>query len=136
MLAFLVFASNAAAQKEHAINEVQGEKTVSPFENQTVRLTGIVTARTRSGFYLQTPDGKTDNNPVTSEGILVFTKTEPGAEATVGNLVSVSGDVTEFIPKQEPASLPVTELSMQKNRDEIKVISKNNPLPKPIILTS
>ncbi|CAN5350512.1 hypothetical protein BH20ACI1_BH20ACI1_17800 [soil metagenome] len=135
LLTFLIFASSAAAQKERAISEVQGEKAVSEYEGKTVKLTGIVTARTRSGFYMQTPDGKTDNNPATSEGILIFTKTEPGAEATVGNLVSVTGDVTEFIPKQELASLPVTELSMQKNRDEIKVISKNNPLPKPIILT-
>ena len=135
LLTLFVFAINIAAQKERAINEVQGEKVVSPYEGKTVRLTGIVTARTRSGFYIQTPDDKTDNNPATSEGILIFTQTEPGAEATVGNLVSVTGDVTEFIPKQEPASLPVTELSMQKNRDEIKVISKNNPLPKPTTLT-
>ena len=133
--AILAVAPNVFAQKDHSISEVQGEKTVSPYEKQTVRLTGIVTARTVGGFYIQTPDNKTDNNPVTSEGILVFTKAEPGAEATIGNLVSVTGDVTEFIPKQEPASLPVTELSMQKNRDEIKVISKDNPLPKPIVLT-
>ncbi|MEO8072516.1 MAG: hypothetical protein ABI686_04645 [Acidobacteriota bacterium] len=130
-----IFASNAAAQKDRAINEVQGEKVVSSYEGKTVRLTGIVTARTRSGFYIQTPDDKTDNNQATSEGIFVFTKTEPGAEATTGNLVSVSGDVTEFLPKQEPASLPVTELSMEKNRDEIVVISKDNTLPKPITLT-
>ena len=137
VLAFVILAAapNVFAQKDYSISEVQGEKTVSPYDKQTVRLTGIVTARTVSGFYIQTPDDKTDNNPATSEGILVFTKTEPGAEATIGNLVSVTGDVTEFIPKQEPASLPVTELSMQKNRDEIKVISKNNPLPKPFVLT-
>ena len=135
LFTFLVFTANVSAQKERAINDVQGEKVVSSYEGKTVRLTGIVTARTRSGFYIQTPDDKTDNNPATSEGIFVFTKTEPGAEATIGNLVSVSGDVTEFLPKQEPASLPVTELSMEKNRDEIVVISKNNALPKPITLT-
>ena len=135
LFTFLVFTANVSAQKERAINDVQGEKVVSPYEGKTVRLTGIVTARTRSGFYIQTPDDQTDNNPLTSEGIFVFTKTEPGAEATIGNLVSVSGDVTKFLPKQEPASLPVTELSMEKNRDEIVVISKNNALPKPITLT-
>ena len=134
-LIFLAFASNAAAQKELPISEVQGEKVVSPYAGKTARLSGVVTARTRSGFYIQTPDDKTDNNPATSEGIFVFTKTEPGADATIGNLISVTGDVTEFIPKQEPASLPVTELSMQKERDEIKVISKNNALPKPAVLT-
>ena len=136
MCLLLAVALNSSAQKEYAISEVQGEKSSSAFEGKTVRLTGIVTARTRSGFFMQTPDEKTDSNPATSEGILVFTKTEPGGEAAIGNLISVTGDVNEFLPKAEPASLPLTELSMQKDRDEIKLISKNNMLPKPIVLTA
>jgi predicted extracellular nuclease len=123
------------AQKEHTISEVQGEKNVSPFERQSVKLTGIVTARTRSGFFLQSPDDKTDNNPATSEGIFVFTKSEPGGEATVGNLVSVTGMITEFRPKSEPASLSITELSVMKDKDTISVDSKAAVLPKPVTLT-
>ncbi|MBA2494436.1 MAG: hypothetical protein H0V31_07045 [Acidobacteria bacterium] len=134
MLAFFVLTFDANAQKDRTISDVQGKEAVSPFEGQTARLTGVVTARTKSGFFIQTPDDKTDNNPATSEGIFVYTKTEPGIEATIGNLVSVTGDVTEFRPKAEPASLPITELSMQKNRDEIKVVAKNNALPKPLTL--
>lgn len=126
----------AYAQKNRLISDVQGEKIVSPYETQTARLTGIVTARTRSGFFIQTPDDKTDGNPKTSEGIFVFTKTEPSAEATIGNLVSVTGFIDEFRPKSEPLSLPITELSMKKGTDFIQVVSKNNPLPKPIILTT
>ncbi len=125
-----------SAQKDRAIGEAQGEKNVSPFDSQTARLTGIVTARIRSGFFLQSPDDKTDNNPATSEGIFVFTKSEPGGEATVGNLVSVTGTITEFRPKAEPASLPITELSMIKDRDTIKVVSKGNALPKPVTITT
>jgi predicted extracellular nuclease len=82
---------------------------------------------------LQSPDDKTDDNPATSEGIYVFTKSEPTGEAAVGNLISVTGTVEEFRPKQEPLSLPLTELSMFKDRDVIKVVSKANPLPKPVI---
>ncbi len=126
----------AYAQKDRLISDVQGEKNVSAYENQTARLTGIVTARTRSGFFIQTPDDKTDNKPKTSEGIFVFTKAEPSAEATIGNLVSVTGFIDEFRPKSEPLSLPITELSMKKGTDIIQVVSKNNPLPKPIILTT
>lgn len=131
-----VFVSNAAAQKDRAIGEVQGDKIVSPFDKESVRLTGIVTARTRSGFFLQTPDDKIDGNAETSEGIFVFTKSEPGGDATIGNLVSVTGMVTEYRPKAETASLPITELSMMKSRDTLEVISKNNALPKPIVLTT
>ncbi len=101
-----------------------------------MRLTGIVTARLKGGFFLQTPDEKTNDNPNTSEGIYVFTKSEPPGEAAIGNLISVTGTVEEFRPKTEPLSLPVTELSMFKDRDIIKVISKANPLPKPIILSA
>jgi len=125
-----------AAQKDRAIGEVQGEKNASPFAGQSVRLTGIVTARLKGGFFLQTPDDKVDGNPNTSEGIYVFTKTEPTGEATIGNLVSVTGTVEEFRPKQEPLSLPITELSSFKDRDTIKVVSQNNPLPKAILLTA
>ena len=126
----------AYAQKDRLISDVQGEKNVSPYETQTARLTGIVTARTRSGFFMQTPDDKTDNNPKTSEGIFVFTIIEPPAQATIGNLVSVTGFIEEFRPKAEPLSLPITELSMKKGTVIIQVVSKNNPLPKPIILTT
>ena len=135
-LGLLVFVAAASAQKERKISEVQGDKNVSSFENDNVKVSGIVTARIKSGFFLQTPDDKIDNNPATSEAILVFTGSEPTAEATIGNLVTITGFVTEFVPKQELASLPVTEVSMKKGIDTIKVISKNNPLPKQIVLTS
>ncbi|CAA9414376.1 MAG: hypothetical protein AVDCRST_MAG74-2511 [uncultured Pyrinomonadaceae bacterium] len=135
-LSILFFTTNASAQKDRAISEVQGEKNASPLVGESVRLTGIVTARVKSGFFMQSPDDKIDGNPATSEGIYVFTKSEPPGEAAVGNLISVTGTVEEFRPKQEPLSLPITELSMFKDRDVIKVVSKANPLPKPIVLTA
>ncbi|CAN5739576.1 hypothetical protein BH20ACI4_BH20ACI4_19230 [soil metagenome] len=125
-----------SAQKIHQISEVQGEKNFSPYVGEQARLSGIVTARTRTGFFLQTPDNKTDGNPATSEGIFVYTKTEPGGEAVIGNLVSVTGKIEEYIPKAEPLSLPITQLSMFKDRDFIAVESKGNALPKAIVLTA
>jgi hypothetical protein len=41
----LLFATDAAAQKDRVISEVQGEKNTSPLVGESVRLTGIVTAR-------------------------------------------------------------------------------------------
>ncbi|MDQ6785729.1 MAG: hypothetical protein M3033_02765 [Acidobacteriota bacterium] len=137
LLAFAIFLLSvaASAQKERPINVVQGDKNTSPFEGQTAELTGIVTARLKGGFFIQTPDDKTDNNPATSEGIYIYTGSEPTVEATIGNLVTVTGFINEFRPKSEPASLPITELSMKKGTDTIKVVSKDNALPKPIVLT-
>ena len=136
LFAVCCFSMAAAAQKKISISEAQGDKNVSPYAEQMVKLTGIVTARVKSGFYIQTPDDKTDRNPATSEGIYVFTKTEPGGDAAIGNLVTVTGKITEYTPKSEPMSLPLTELSFFKGKDTISVESKGNALPKPIVLTA
>ena len=127
-------ASAALGQKDISIAQIQGDGNTSPVVGQSVRVSGIVTARIRSGFFLQTPDDKVDSNKNTSEGLFVYTRSEPPAEAAVGSAVSVTGMVDEFRRDNEPRSLTVTELSMKKDRDELKVVSKSEPLPKPIVL--
>lgn len=135
LVAFLAFAGDVSAQKNRLIGDVQGTKFVSPYYGETARITGIVTARLRNGFYVQTPDDKVDADPNTSEGIFVFTSSEPPGEATVGNLVSVTGIIDEFRPKADEQSLPTTQLKMRKGQDFIQVDQKAQPLPKPIVLT-
>jgi uncharacterized protein len=135
--AFFVFgSSDARAQRMRAISEIQCDKNVSPVVGEETRVSGIVTARTRTGFFIQTPDDKTDNNPNTSEGIQVYTRTEPGGEATVGNLVTLSGRIEEFRPRSETATLPVTQIVFTRGKDSISVESKGNPLPKAVALTA
>ncbi len=129
-----LFGGFVAAQKDRSIHDIQGEGNLSPFTEQIVRVSGIVTARIRSGFFLQTPDDKIDNNPKTSEGVFVFTKTEPPAQATIGNLVTMTGKVTEFRYKTDNG-LMTTEISFFKDKDTITVDSKANPLPKPVAIT-
>ncbi len=137
VLFLLVIISSAAfGQKDMAIAQVQGSGDRSPVVGQSVKLTGIVTARTRTGFFLQTPDDKTDANKDSSEGIFVYTRTEPPAEADLANLIFVTGTVEEFKRESDILASTITELSMRRDRDEIKVISSGNPLPKPIVLTS
>lgn len=136
LLAIFVFVLSASAQKERAISAVQGEGDLSPFVNDSVRIEGIVTGRMARGFFMQTPDDKTDGDPKTSEGIYVFTKNEPPAEAAVGNLVSVTGMIEEFKYENDVASLTITELSHRRDRDSIRVISKDNALPKPVALSA
>jgi uncharacterized protein len=133
---FVSFFSFPIAAKPLPISEVQGEKQLSPFDGKPVTVRGIVTARVRNGFFIQTPDGADDNNPKTSEGILIFTGKEPKSEATVGNLVEVTGTVDEFRPRAESFTLPITEIRATRQTDTIEVVSKNNELPKPVVLTS
>ncbi|MEJ7623979.1 MAG: hypothetical protein WKF34_08285 [Pyrinomonadaceae bacterium] len=131
----LVGSLTALAQKDLPINVVQGSKNISAHDREQVRVSGIVTARTRSGFFIQTPDDKIDSDPATSEGILIFTRDEPPVEAAIGNLISVSGMVTEFRPRAEPASLPITEISHRKGQDSISVVATGLALPRQVVLT-
>jgi predicted extracellular nuclease len=132
----MLLTASSFAQKDVAIGEVQGSKNESLIDGQSVRTSGIVTARSRTGFFIQTPDDKVDADPNTSEGVFVFTgsRSEPPADAAVGSLVSVTGKVEEFRPRADQNTLSVTEISMPAV-DGLKVISKNNPLPKPVVLT-
>ena len=135
-VAAIFFVTAAIAQKQYSIAEIQGDKNASPHERESVSVTGIVTARTKTGFFVQSPDDKTDNNAATSEGIFVFTKTAPPVEITIGSTVTVSGEVQEYRNRQDANSLSTTELSHRLGQDVYKVVSKDNPLPKPVVITA
>ncbi len=111
-----------------AINSIQGNGPASPLVGQSVTTRGIVTARVSNGFFIQTPDAEADADPATSEGILVFTSSAPPAAATVGNLVQVTGTVTEFTQSTET----LTELTTPT----VTQISTGNALPTPVAITS
>lgn len=121
-------------QTEVSIANIQGSKNLSEYVDRQVKVSGIVTARLRNGFFLQTADAKADADPLTSEGIFVFTRNEPMAEAVVGSEVSVAGKVEEFRARQDAYGLTITEISHFIGRDAFSVISRGNPLPKPITL--
>ncbi|MEQ1761879.1 MAG: hypothetical protein ABL984_01905 [Pyrinomonadaceae bacterium] len=135
LLAALIAVAPVFAQKDQTIAQIQGIKNTSEHVGLAVKTTGIVTARLRSGFFLQTPDGKIDGDPLSSEGIYIFTKDDAPAEAAIGNEISVTGKVEEYRSRSENYGLTITEVSHFIGKDSIKVISQNNPLPKPITLT-
>lgn len=93
-----------------AIHDIQGPGAASPRVGENVATTGIVTARRSNGFFLQAPEAEYDADPLTSEGILVFTGAAPPAAAAVGNTVRVSGQVQEFVPSADPFQPPLTEI--------------------------
>ncbi len=133
VVAFVIGGTSVSvyAQKELSIAEIQGNSVKSSYANQSVRTKGIVTAISKRGFYLQTPDADADKDPKTSEGIYVFGSESVDA-VSIGYLVQVDGTVSEYVPKNEAAYFSITELT----RPTVKVISKDNPLPAPIVLTS
>ncbi len=102
------------------IYEIQGEGMTSPYENQQVTTNNnIVTLVSGNGFFLQTPDSRSDNNPNTSDGIYVYLEQTP--EVQVGDMVNVSGTVKEYYE--------MTEISSP----EVTVVSSGNPLPTPVV---
>lgn len=112
------------------IHDIQGPGAASPLSG-TVSTRGIVTGVRTNGFFIQEPDATVDADPLTSEGILVFTSSAPPAAAVVGALVQVTGTIAEFVPSQDPLQPPLTELTSPT----VVQISTGNPLPAAIPLT-
>jgi predicted extracellular nuclease len=77
-----------------AIPQIQGNGAQSPLVGGLVSTQGVVTKLLNNGFFMQDQAG--DNNPMTSDGIFVFTGAAAFPAAVVGNLVQVTGSVAEF----------------------------------------
>jgi uncharacterized protein len=116
-----------------SIHDIQGPGDTSPVVGKLVSTTGIVTAVVSNGFFIQNPDNAVDADPNTSEGVFVFTSSRPTAPAVVGNLVQVTGTVSEFIPSSDPSSPSSTEIS---GSPTVSLISSGNPLPAPVTLSA
>src|SRR2546429_473545 len=115
-----------------AIHDIQGSGDTSPFVAALVSTTGIVTGVRSNGFFMQAPDAAADSDPNTSEGIFVFTSSAPPSAAVAGNLVAVTGTVSEFIPSTDPNSPSFTEIVSPA----VTLLSTWNALPAPVTLTT
>jgi predicted extracellular nuclease len=114
------------------ITAIQGRGDTSSMNGTTVTTSGIVTARTSDGFFLQMPPPG-DNDAATSDGLFVFTSGAPAADVAAGNSVCVTGPVLEFAPSSDPASPTLTEISRPTS---VTALSQNNALPPPVVLTT
>ncbi|MEM9351979.1 MAG: endonuclease/exonuclease/phosphatase family protein [Planctomycetota bacterium] len=124
----LISAGRAGAQTILSIPQIQGADHVSPFDGATVSTSGIVTAVGGDGFYLQDPLG--DGDDATSDGIFVFTDSSPAV--AVGDRLSVTAGVSEFVRGSRPNDLPLTELVSPS----FTVLSSGNALPAPVVIGS
>ncbi|MBI4893321.1 MAG: hypothetical protein HY821_22055 [Acidobacteria bacterium] len=112
------------------ISQIQGPGTASPYAGQRVMTSGVVTARSSTGFFLQDP--VPDDDPATSEGLFVFTSGAPPALAAVGNVVQVTGLVSEFRRSSAANRPSVTELT----QPSVTMLSSASPLPAPRLITA
>jgi len=111
------------------IHAIQGQRHLSPLAGQTVTgVTGIVTSKRQNGFYLQDPTPDGDN--ATSEGVFVFTMTEP--RVAVGDAVMVSGRVGEFRPGGTSGTTNLTLTQLEG--PTVDIVSHGNPLPTPVVI--
>ncbi|WP_338453034.1 chitobiase/beta-hexosaminidase C-terminal domain-containing protein [Niallia oryzisoli] len=124
------------------IHHIQGTSHKSPMKDETVAdLEGIVTYEYKIGsgnyFHMQTPDDQKDDDPKTSEGIVVYTGNK-AANVEVGDLVSVNGTVDEYhidgyYDTKRETDLPVTQINARDDRGgAVTVQATNQPLPEPI----
>lgn len=117
-----------------AINVIQGVKsttasTVSAYAGQRVTTTGVVTAALSNAFFIQSRDVDADTNPLTPEGIEIFTSTRP--TVAVGNYVQVSGTVQTY-PAVTASHTPATEITSPT----VTVLTATVALPTAVTLTA
>ena len=111
-----------------SVQDVQGSAHLSPLQGQKVSgVAGVVTALTKSGFYLQAPS---DHNDATSDAVLVYTKSTPDVQ--VGDEVTVDATVTEFRPGGSSGHDNLT--STQLTNPSVTVRRHDAPLPKPVTI--
>lgn len=115
------------AQSTVTIMQIQGTQHTSPFENQNVTTTGVVTAVAFNGFYIQDPVG--DGDPDTSDGLFVF---RTFGLPSVGDYLQLTGTVTEFVPGGcSTGNLSTTQMSFP-----VIVNLGTMPLITPVIIGS
>ncbi|MFJ9561914.1 endonuclease/exonuclease/phosphatase family protein [Streptomyces fuscichromogenes] len=114
------------------IHDIQGTTRTSPYAGQKVTdVPGIVTA-TRTygssrGFWLQDPTP--DDNPATSEGVFVFTSSTP--KVAVGDSVTVTGTVSEYVPGgATTGNQSLTEIT----KPTVTTVSTGNAVPAPVVI--
>lgn len=111
-------------------SDIQGSGATSPLVGQTVTVRGQVTGdfqegdgdnrRNLGGFYLQ--DGPPDFDFDTSDGVFVFDGDTPSVDVNAGDVVEVTGEVTEYFGET------------QLNASSVRIVGTGTLVPAPINL--
>ncbi len=98
-----------------SIYDVQGQQPVSPYIDQIVSVTGVVTANFGEEYFLQ--DGTGPWN-----GLFIY---DPGRNPSIGDSLIITGTIEEYFEKTE-----MKEVSGYYH------ISSNNELPEPVVINT
>ncbi|MFD6307017.1 endonuclease/exonuclease/phosphatase, partial [Streptomyces sp. NPDC060223] len=129
----VVLTTPAHADTIH-IHDIQGTTRISPYAGQAVTdvagiVTGVRTYGSSRGFWIQDPNA--DDNPATSEGVFVFTSSVP--KVAVGDSVTVSGTISEYVPGGAASgNQSITEIT----KPVVTVLSSGNAVPAATAVTS
>ncbi|MFA5418428.1 MAG: endonuclease [Bacteroidales bacterium] len=96
-----------------SIYDIQGQQDDSPYINQVVSTTGIITGNFGTYYFLQNGTGLWN-------GLFIY---ESGRDLSIGDSVIITGTITEYFGK--------TEMS---NITDYYYISSNNTLPEPVVI--
>jgi predicted extracellular nuclease len=107
-----------------SITNINGLRHISSYNNLIVKTSGIVTAKSTNGFYIQ--DGV--NNTNGSCGLFVYTGVTSSYLSSVSfrDLIEITGTILEYGYNNQ---LRTTEMSSLTN---LTTVSRNNSLPQPI----
>ncbi|MFC4332393.1 endonuclease/exonuclease/phosphatase family protein [Streptomyces andamanensis] len=114
------------------IHDIQGTTRISPYAGRQVSdvagiVTGVRTYGASKGFWMQDPHP--DADPATSEGVFVFTSSAP--KAAVGDSVTVTGTVSEYVPGgTSSGNQSITEIT----KPAVTVLSSGNAVPAPVVV--
>ncbi|MFV8188021.1 MULTISPECIES: endonuclease/exonuclease/phosphatase family protein [unclassified Streptomyces] len=114
------------------IHDIQGATRTSAYAGQKVTdvagiVTGVRTYGSSKGFWIQDPNP--DDDPATSEGVFVYTSSTP--KVAVGDSVTVTGTVSEYVPGgTSSGNQSVTEIT----KPVITTVSTGNAVPAPTVI--
>ena len=122
------FTTNPCGAAHTLISAIQGSGASSPLVGQLVTVEGLVVADMQgattgmNGFYIQSLASEVDDDPLTSEGLMVYSNS---MAVSLGDVVRVQGTVTEY---ENLTELGTPSLSL------VAVCSTGNLIPDPVAL--
>lgn len=123
-LKLLLTVAPFAAVTATTIADIQGTRFTSSYAGKNVTgITGVVTAKGESGFYLA---GEPSDDIRVSNGLYVYGSTN----AVVGDNISLGGKVANYRSSSNPSYMYLVELTAPSN---ITVISSDNEVT-PVVL--
>jgi len=110
------------------IHEVQGSGNTSPLAGQPATIEGVVIADFQlndqlRGFFIQEEDTDIDGNSATSEAIFVFTGSNPPLDVQEGQIVRVTGNVSEFFNMTQISATTAGSITLVNGGNNLSLVT-------------